>query len=347
MACRIIQYGLAVFLLVTVMGCGVKTPPVESKSLSPSAAVVNAALLPQGVELRIQLPSRDKPDQAIDRVLVYYAYIPLAGMKDCPPCPPVLKESRAFDLTDRANKLDGGNFVYLDQDAPMDMQAAYQVVLVDAAGRVSPRSNYVRIPRVMPPARVKQLKATFDGPVIALEWSEVTTLMDGSAPSHKIGYLVQRRGPAGDVDLNKRLIMETSIKDGTILPGQNYAYRVAAAREEGGHPAPGEFSDWVEPSDFEVVALVAPEDLVGASLQDGLYLRFAPSVTPDIKGYIIERRDKADGSWIPLTAEPITENTYIDRNAELNQTYWYRVFTVDNQGKQSAPGAAMRIVHQP
>jgi hypothetical protein len=66
-------------------------------------------------------------------------------------------------------------------------------------------------------------------------------------------------------------------------------------------------------------------------------LSWAPSTTPDVVGYLVERADQSGGPYTPLTAAPIAAANYTDSTVVAGQTYFYVVVAVDVTGQMSPP----------
>jgi hypothetical protein len=331
-----------------VAACGIKSYPVEKVTLLPVMhEAVEAAPVPGGVEVGIWVPGADKLDQRIVEARLYYAYIPVAGLEDCPPCPPRLTKYHDFDLTKQLQGLDGGYFKYMDAQAPFNMQAVYQVVLTDAAGRQSTPSALARAYRVTPPATPAGFTAQIRGDMAYITWKPVEALADGSKLVEPVQYIIHRKGPDGERQLNQRPMSAPPLEDKTVMAGQTYSYRVVAMRSIRNTQVLGVPTPWVSASLREDKIAQPPSGLVGVSGGGGIYLRFTPSPMQDTVGYFIERQDKKGGGWSRLNAKPWQENTFVDKDVQVGSTYLYRVSAVDEAGQLSQPCPTVEIKHQP
>lgn len=328
--------------------CGIKSYPVEKVTLLPVMhEPVEAVPMPGGVEVSFQVPGADKPDQRIVEARLFYAYIPVTGLEDCPPCPPRLTKHLDFDLTRQLDGLEGGLFKYMDTQVPLNRQAVYQVVLTDAAGRQSKPSPLARAYRVTPPAAPTGLTATMKGAQVSLAWQPVNTLSDGSKAMEPLYYVVHRKGPDGERQLNQRPMSAPPLEDKTVMSGQTYSYKVVALRQIMNTQVMGEATPWVSATPRVDKVVQPPSGLVGVSQAGGVYLRFTPSPMQDTAGYFIERQDKKGGGWSRLNAKPWLENTFVDKDVQVGATYVYRVTAVDEAGQVSQPCPAAEIKHQP
>jgi hypothetical protein len=66
-------------------------------------------------------------------------------------------------------------------------------------------------------------------------------------------------------------------------------------------------------------------------------LGWAPSTTPTIVGYLIERGDVSGGPYTPLTPTPIAATSYTDTTVVAGHTYFYVIVAVDSSGQTSPP----------
>jgi fibronectin type 3 domain-containing protein len=331
-----------------VAACGIKSYPVEKVILLPvMQEPLEASPVAGGVEVGIWIPGVDKPDQRIVEARLYYAYIPVTGVEDCPPCPPRLTKYLEFDLTKHLEGLEGGYFKYLDTQAPFNKQAVYNVVLTDAAGRQSTPSPLVRAYRVTPPATPKGFSVQPREGMAHLTWKPVEALADGSKLMESVQYLVDRKGPDGERRLTQRHMSAPPLEDKTVMAGQTYSYRVVPLRSIRNTQVLGEPTPWVSTALREDKVLEPPSGLVGVSQAGGIYLRFTPSPTQDTAGYFIERQDKKGGGWSRLNAKPWLENTFVDKDVQVGAVYLYRVTAVDEAGQTSQPCPTTEIRHQP
>lgn len=336
---QIILLGLMAF----AFGCGVKSPPLPSSELSPNTVGdLRAVPKAQGVEVTMTVPQASKPSRRVVQVRLYYGYLPLSGDPNCPPCPPRLRKYHTFDLTgDDASLMEGGKFTYLDRQAPLGKQAIYRAMLKDASGRVSNRSNLVRVPRVMPLPAPKGLMAKPDDMAVHLSWQGedgTSGEADGLA-----GYVVYRKGPAEDKQLNMRPLLEPKLVDRTVQNGQQYSYRVAAVDRVGKHLIYGEQSKPVSVKPQDATAPKPPSDLVALPQAGATLLRFTPSPDQDTEGYLVFRSRSKTGPWTQLNQKLVIENTFMDDSVQKGVTYFYRVMAVDENGNKSKMSQALEV----
>lgn len=347
---RAVALLLVISAAVLAAACGVKSNPTPSSRLVP-ATPANVVLKPtgQGMLVSFNIPAAPNPSRAVEQIKIYYGYLPLTGDPACPPCPPRLRKFYSFELQKGKSKVDpmeGGRFSYLDTAAPMNMEAVYQVVLVDASGRVSQPSSLVRKPRLVPAAAPLNAKAASGDNEVILAWDEVKVSAQGQVLKDVSGYIVVRKGPEGTKQLNERPLTVAMLKDQTVVNGKKYSYQVFAVRAFRDQHLPGQGSDWVHAAPKDAKPPAAPSDLAGASTKDGIYLRYTPSPDRDVSGYHVYRKAKT-GPWTKISESLVVENVFVDKNVKPEKIYYYRVQAVDEAGNISQFSEVLDIVHMP
>ncbi|MCB2226543.1 MAG: hypothetical protein KQH53_07680 [Desulfarculaceae bacterium] len=334
-------------------GCGVKAPPTPSSQLAPVApGNIEVKPVAEGMQVSFSVPGAPTPARAVEEIRLYYGYLPLTGDPACPPCPPNLRKYHRFDLPAKPQKKgqasaqEGGRFVYLDRSAPVNQEALYQVVLIDAAGRASGRSPLVRMPRLLPAAAPASLSAAPGDGQVVLAWDEVKLSADGKTLTDIAGYIVMRKGPDGTKQLNERPLTKPALTDKTVTNGAQYSYRVHAVRGYKDKNLPGVGSAWAQVKPTDKTPPAPPSDLAAASAKEGIYLRFTPSASADVAGYYVYRKGKT-GPWTKVNESLLVENVYVDKGVKPEKAYYYRITTVDEAGNESQFSEVLDIVHLP
>jgi hypothetical protein len=354
MARRLVVFALmSLMALALVAGCGVKAPPVPRTQVAPARVRdLKAEAVPNGVKITFTVPQVNKPGRAVTDARLYYGYIPITGLPDCPPCPPKLRKYHEFELKGQdAELMEGGRFTYLDRDAPMGKEAIYQVRLKDSWGRVSVPSNLARVPRVQAAAAPGGLKVTPGDGMVELMWEgrkvDSEKIKDAKELDILAGYALFRKGPEGVLQINTSPILTPSFKDSSVDNGKVYLYQVAQVRKVKGRNVIGAHSDWVKALPKDQTAPGAPSDLAGAPAKDGMYLRFTPSPSQDTAGYFVYRKNKKGGDWKKISMEPVKENTFIDVDVKPREVYLYKVQAIDEAGNLSQFSEEMEIEYVP
>ncbi|MFH1036404.1 MAG: fibronectin type III domain-containing protein [Pseudomonadota bacterium] len=335
-------------LAVLLLGCGIKSAPLPATMAAPLPPPdLKARAVERGVEVSFSVPAADQSDKQVVEAWLYYAYLPKNGDPDCPPCPPRLKRYYQLNLAQQRGQMEGGRFTYLDTQAPMEQQAAYQVRLVDARGRAGVVSAMTTALRVELPAVPQGLVAELGERQVDLSWQPVATLASGQPTTDRIGYILYRKAGALVRALNERPMSSPGLVDRSVSLGQVYEYQVAAARMIGDYVVVGRPTNWVAATVASLEPPSPPTGLVGASLGDGIYLRFTPSPQQDTAGYNIMRSESKDGPWRQINQGLNRENTFVDKDVKVGGTYYYRVEAVNERGLNSEPSQVIEVQQQP
>jgi hypothetical protein len=87
----------------------------------------------------------------------------------------------------------------------------------------------------------------------------------------------------------------------------------------------------------------APTGLNAIELQGAIDLTWAVSPEPDLAGYVVLRGEPGDATLTALTAEPITETRYLDRDVRPGVRYTYAVKAVDTQPQPNESAESARL----
>jgi uncharacterized protein len=215
--------------------------------------------------------------------------------------------------------------------------------------RWSEFSPAVAMMYVLVPGAPRDLRASAAENRVELRWAAPPANIDGSVPAALKGYNVYRAeagGPA--VRLNGKPFPERAFDDTDFIFGKTYSY-VVRASVTGEEP-------FAEGAD-SAVAVVTPKDVFPPAVPTGLTAAAGGSVImllweagrePDLAGYRVWRRVAGRGSFEPLTARPVAENTYSDAAAAPGVRFEYAVSAVDKAGNESARSAAVsEILKEP
>lgn len=166
---------------------------------------------------------------------------------------------------------------------------------------------------------------------VAMAWSPVTHLKDGTPIRDLAGYNVYRRTGAGDWS-----VITPSVETGTVwhdVAVKNdveYTYMVRAVRKAG--------PDLLESGDSETRTVKAQDltppppvlNLVAAPTAKGIELRWDESPAKDLAGYRVYRRRAGEAKPTLLTPTLVKKPYYADTSASRGPTYYYSVTAVDD-----------------
>lgn len=223
----------------------------------------------------------------------------------------------------------------------------YMIAVSDAGGRVSASSTpmdvrWIRIPA--PPANV----SVQAGPGrIGLTWTPPGVDCAGSPLERLGGYEIQRAPADAPDNFSKLMTIESGIAvqatDDTVIPDSRYLYRIRAYIEPSLN---GEFSLPVAADTTDRYPPESPQHLSGAVQPAGVFLNWRPVADPDLAGYRLYRRTGESADFELLNpAEPIQNNSFVDRSVIPGMVYSYRVTAVDGSAaaNESDPGNSWTV----
>lgn len=223
--------------------------------------------------------------------------------------------------------------------SPLPQPAVATIYAVRAvkAGETSSYSNRVTLVAREPMAPPKGLQVEPSAEGIRLSWES-----DAAA----VGFEVFRRdaqSKAYGPPLARVPGGERSYVDGTAAFGNRYIYTVRAIAnadplvlsDPAGEREVG-YEDRYPPA--------LPANFIGLGERGAVRLRWdALPGTPDLKGYLIFRRDPGH-DFVKLTPEPIAATDYTDRGLASGLTFEYQIVSVDQSGNESPRSAAISVL---
>ncbi|OEH84423.1 hypothetical protein BHU72_09390 [Desulfuribacillus stibiiarsenatis] len=139
-------------------------------------------------------------------------------------------------------------------------------------------------------------------------------------PAHKlkVGYFIKRPAPY-------------------VLPEGDRKYLPLDADQE----LPTQVDPLNDPS------MMPPKEPTGLRVSEhtanSVTLRWTPSSSSDVKGYILERSDTPSGIFVPVHEGVITTTSLTDIAVANSFTYYYHVKAVDSQDRNSSPSNTVSI----
>ena len=210
---------------------------------------------------------------------------------------------------------------YTDTTAPSSptgITSWYKVTATNTAGE-SAQSTAASATRTSPPGAPTGLTASTTTDGITLTWGDV---------AGATAYNVYRSASAdGTYDrLNTTLVTTPAYTDTTAPSsptGTTSCYKVTAVTTA------GESAQSTAASATRTSAPAAPTGLAAAATPTGITLTWTGAT--GATGYRVSRSGTENGTYAPLTADPITATTYADTTAPIGTSY-YRVTAVNTAG---------------
>ncbi len=328
-------------VLVILMGCGKKAPPVSWESIVPKRIVDLAAVSREGRLLLQWTAPKENTDGSGLTDLVSFQVLRSEGDlvgNECRGCggkPKVVYEMKPG----RNEEVKGKKLSLLFEDLQPRKVYVFEVVSVNGRGYPSSPSNPVQVAwdyPLQPPARVN---AERGDKRIDLSWEPAF----GAT-----GYNIYRKGEGEDfsfTSLNKTLLTETHFTDLNVTNEKKYIYTVRAVKRVIKTDVEGKGSLEIPVTPTDLIPPAAPEGLVAVPLKNGIELNWRRSREPDLLGYNVYRRNVTEGERKKLTKDPIPKETFLDTEVELGQDYEYTVTAVDHapHRNESKPSEEVRV----
>jgi hypothetical protein len=186
-------------------------------------------------------------------------------------------------------------------------------------------------PDPSPPGDTR-LSAFADGQAVQLTWSAAIDPESGIS-----GYRIYRDVTSGTTKTLLTVVDGATVtyRDAATAPNTRYYYEVAAingAGLEGIRSNEANALTGNEPP-------APPVGLIAQSANERVDLDWANNTELDLAGYHVYRSTTPGGSYIRLTAAPVTTSGYIDQGLSNGTTYYYVVTATDTGGVESISSA--------
>jgi hypothetical protein len=137
--------------------------------------------------------------------------------------------------------------------------------------------------------------------------------------------------------LNARLLTSPVFEDPRIEFGTERCYVVRRVEMVGTIAVESAPSAPVCVTPADKFAPAAPKTLTSVASGTAVSLIWDVNTEADLGGYLVLRGEAPGDKLAPLTAEPITDASYVDTSVRRGRTYVYEVMAIDRTGNQSAP----------
>jgi hypothetical protein len=223
----------------------------------------------------------------------------------------------------------------------------YLVVPFGDRGRAGPPGRVVSVPLVELPVPPASLTATYDESAVTLTWTPVD-----APPDDPVRYDVYRRADApapGEVPVarpaarNQTPVPGPTFSEPVTLDGERRCYEVRSVRGEDASAVVGRPSPEACVTAVDTFPPAAPTGLNAIELQGAIDLTWVANREPDLAGYLVLRGEPGDATLTSLTAGPITETRYLDRDVRPGVRYTYAVKAVDTQPQPNESAESARL----
>jgi len=329
---------LSILLLISLSlwGCGVKNPPVAPESTRPGPVTdLNAWPREGGIHLGWSSPTKNVGGSRLEDLLgfrVFRQSRPLTP-SPCPDCPAKFEPVAEIDVEyPRGAQVGGGRVLWRDMTLKPQHEYTYIVRAYNSYKSPSPESNPATIFWDDPPISPSAVRVQSEDKALILSWEFSPRLVNGKEMTDLSGFNIYRRFKGerfGLFPLNSVPIPEKRYLDGVLENGKQYEYEVRAVRNFRGTLIEGLSSAVASGIPEKRTPPSPPTGLVAAAQKDGIALRWDPNPEPDIAGYNLFRRDRGENEFTKINPQLITENYFLDREADPKKSYLYRLTAVD------------------
>jgi hypothetical protein len=323
-------------IFLSFWGCGVKNPPVAPESTRPGPVTdLNAWPREGGIYLGWSSPTKNVDGSRLEDLLgfrVFRQSRPLTP-SPCPDCPSKFEPVAEIDVEyPRGAQVEGGRVLWRDTTLKPQQEYTYIVRAYNSYKSPSPESNPATIFWDDLPMSSSAVRVQSEDKALILTWEFSPRLVNGKEMTDLSGFNIYRRGKGerfGLFPVNSAPIAERRYLDGVLENGKQYEYEVRAVRNFRGTPIEGLSSTVASGIPEKRTPPSPPTGLVAAVQKDGIALRWDPNPEPDIAGYNLFRRERGENEFTKINPQLITENYFLDREADLKKSYLYRLTAVD------------------
>lgn len=336
----------------TFLGCGKKGPPVAPERRLPAAAsglsasVEGPAIVVRWTNPRQRLDStalrdltvvklhrrEEMPDLVEPKAAMLswgrvVGYEEIASILLTAPAPAGVQRG-AVTWIDRAGLSFGRRYVYV-------------VTVLDATGRSSPPSERLAVSFLAAPGPPLDLVAGAGDGRVRLSWNPPASLIDGTAVTDEIRYVVLRgtgaegatgEGPTGVgpmAPLTAEPLSASSFTDTGLENETTYRYAVRAVRVgAGGARALGAPSAAATATPVDTTPPSPPTGLVAVPSASAVRLAWNPSPDADVALYAVYRAT-GGGGFARIGTTPAVNTVFIDREVAPGTAYRYAVTALD------------------
>ncbi|MBM4275228.1 MAG: hypothetical protein FJ134_12315 [Deltaproteobacteria bacterium] len=331
---KVPAYALIIIVpLILVAGCGKKATPISPDAVLPGPPR-EFRVSQEGESLVVSwlFPKEDRLGRPLTQLQGFR--LQRGEVRGVAPQPigPEFTLLADIDLAyPREGQVKGEAVVYQDQALVPGRRYWYRVAAYDQERYLGGWSPVLTRAWDYLPRPPRDLKALAGDKAVALAWSPVTHLQDGSPIRDLAGYVIYRRsGDGAWLKVTPQPVGPTTFQDVAVLNDVEYDYQVHAARQVGG--------DLLE-SVASPMATALPEDrtppppllnLVAVATSEGIGLHWDPSPATDLAGYRVYRRGPGEATFEKLTPQLLTRPYFVDTRAARGKAYTYYVTAVDN-----------------
>jgi hypothetical protein len=344
----------SVLLVAGLLGCGRRGAPVPPRPAAPAAAgTLRADLLDSTILLTWNRPTQNEDGSPLTDLLEFRLFRTVG-----PTAPRETGGRSAFSLlaTVRADQpenavVQGDRYAFRDDGGSAgftpDHRYSYRLQAVNRRGVAGGQSAEVSVDFSLAPPPPGGLVPVAGDRVVSLTWRPPAGAVPPGAPSPR-GYNIYRGlqpGDYGSQPINAGPVVEMQFRDAAVENETTYYYVV---RSVGGERPPwreSTNSDEVSATPIDLTPPAPPRGLTAVPAPGVMSLSWSANTEPDLRGYLVYRREPPALIPVRLTDIPVQNTTFTDRTVRSGATYVYTITAVDRSRRrnESAPSAEVSV----
>ena len=318
-------------------GCGIKGPPVAPDSPIPASVTELRASSREGeIFLAWSSPTKNIDGSKLEDLLgfrVFRQSRPLPPSA-CPDCPLKFEPVAEIDIDypPAAAQVEQGRVLWRDMTLKPQHEYTYIVRAYNSYKSPSPDSNEVKVFWDDPPVAPTMVTVRSQDKALEIRWEFSARIINGREMVDFLGFNIYRRSEGerfGFLPLNPEPFGENRYQDAVLENGKRYYYQVRAVRNFRGTLVEGLSSAVASGVPEKRTPPSPPTGLVAAIQKEGVALHWDPNPEPEIAGYNLYRRKKGESDFTKINPQLITENYFLDKEADPHKSYFYSLKAVD------------------
>ncbi|PIU53763.1 MAG: hypothetical protein COS90_04590 [Deltaproteobacteria bacterium CG07_land_8_20_14_0_80_60_11] len=338
-------------LLLLAPACGKKMTPYAPDRVLP-APVREFRLTQAGSALVVSwlLPRENLLGQPLTQVQGCRVY--RAAAKGMPPEALGAADFVLYADIDLAypqrGEVQGEAMLFRDRELTPGHRYYYRVAAYDQDGYLGGWSKTLSHAWGWLPLAPRELKAVPGDKIVALSWSPVTALNDGSPIRDLAGYVIYRLSGAGSwIRVTPAPVVANNFQDVAVLNDVEYTYKIQAVRRVGAEVLASLDSPTQKAMPEKRTPPPPVQNVLAVATSQGVELRWEESPVPDAAGYRVYRRSSGEEKHTLLTPDLAKKPYFVDARVNRGQTYHYYVTAVDDspRANESLPSEAASITY--